>query len=317
MREACLFCEGKIFPYALGVRDHRRIASKDHDFFQCQICGSLRLAPLPRRNDLAQSYPVEYQFTKESKNWLRKLWNGLEWKLFYQPILGLSVKSATLETGVFSGRVLDIGCGSGLRLLQFANAGFEPEGMDFSSPNLLYAKEVLGLKVSEGDLEEADLPINRYHLLTAYFVLEHLLDPGSLVEKVRNTLGSKGWAIFAVPLSDSWVCALFRGHWDQIREAPRHISIPSSRGMSVLLERSGFKKIKSKPASTLELAGDVALTLWPRGSFFMTTGRWAFLKILDRMIVALLTLVGIPLVVLLRTLGIKQGLTVFFAQKGE
>ncbi len=118
-----------------------------------------------------------------------------------------------------------------------------------------------------------------------------------------------------VPLSDSWVCALFRHHWDQIREAPRHISIPSSQGMPLLLERSGFKNIRSKPASILQLAGDIAFTLWTRGNFFMTTGKWAFLKILDRMIVGFLTILGIPLVALLKTLGVKQVLTVFLAQK--
>ncbi len=47
----------------------------------------------------------------------------------------------------------------------------------------------------------------------------------------------------------------------------------------------------------------------------MTTGKWAFLKILDRMIVGFLTILGIPLVALLKTLGVKQVLTVFLAQK--
>jgi len=317
MKETCSFCGAdEMYPYALGVRDHLRIAHQKHDFYSCKKCGSLRLVPLPTAEYLAKVYPQECHFHRDSGSWLRKLYNQLEWTLFYQPVLRFSNHLIMKETGILSGRVLDVGCGNGLRLLQFSKEGFEVEGVDFAPVNVQYARDVLGLKAWEANIEETDLPLNRYHLLIVYWVIEHLREPVELVRKAQNSLSPNGWAIFAVPLADSWVSSIFRKIWGQIREAPRHIGIPSSRGMSILLERCGFINIKFKPASTLELAGDVALTIWPRGNFFMTTGRWAFLKILDRMILALLTLAGIPLVVLLRTLGIKQGLTVFLAQKG-
>lgn len=316
MKEICLFCgDEEILPYALGIKDHRGIAEKRHDFFRCKKCGSLRLVPLPRKEYLEKCYPKEYQFKKESGSWLRKLWNHLEWQLFYQPILRFFSKLIARETNILSGRVLDLGCGNGLRLLQFSKAGYETEGLDFASETIYYARDVLGLNVREANLEETELPVGRYHLLIVYCVLEHLFKPMELVRKARSSLISKGWALFAVPLADSWMSFLFGTFWVQIREAPRHIGIPTLRGMFSLLEKNGFKNIKTKPVSTLELAGDVALTLWPRGNYSMTTGRWAFLKILDRILVGLLTLLAIPLVYCLKTIGVKQGLAVFFAQR--
>lgn len=318
MKETCLFCGAdEIFPYILGVRDHLRIAPQKHNFFRCKKCDSLRLVPLPTKEYLEKNYPLECHFHKDSGSWLRKLYNHFEWKLFYHPVLQFSNNLIIKETKIFSGRVLDVGCGNGLRLLQFSKAGYEAEGIDFASVNVQYARDVLGLNVWKANIEETDFPLHRYHLLVVYWVLEHLGKPMELVSKAKNSLIPNGWVIFAVPLADSWVSSIFQDFWGQIREAPRHICIPSSKGMFILLEKNGFKNIKAKPASTLELAGDMALTLWPRGNFFRTTGRWAILKILDRMVVGLLTLLGIPLVVLLKTLRVKQGLTVFFAQKGE
>jgi len=311
-----MFCGGEeIHPYALGVRDHLRIAQESHSFFRCRQCGSLRLVPLPTKEYLAKCYPQECHFNKESGSPLRKLWNQLEWQLFYQPILRLSTKRIAKETGVRSGKVLDLGCGNGLRLFQFSKAGYEAEGLDLAPVNIQYARDVLHLNVWEADVEESDLPASRYNLVMVYWVLEHLSKPGELVQKVGNSLIPGGWAILGVPLSDSWVSSLFRSFWGQIREAPRHMVIPSSSGMFRILENNGFQNIKSRPVSPLELAGDVALTLWARGNFFMTTGRWAFLKILDRIVVGLLTVLAIPPVYFLKTIGIKQGLAVFFAQK--
>ncbi len=313
MKETCLFCGSEdIYPYLSGVMDRLGIAPQGNDFFKCENCGSLRLVPLPSKETLAKCYPEEYQFHKESGGWLRKIWNRLEWRLFYQPVMHFSAKLIAQETKIFSGRILDIGCGNGLRLLQFAKSGYEAEGVDFA--NIQYARDVLGLTVWAADIEDSDLPLNRYHLIMAYWVLEHLLKPAEFVKKVRRSLISKGWAILEIPLADSWISLLFRGLWASIREAPRHIGIPTFKGMSILLEKNGFKNIKLKSASTLELAADVALTLWPRGNYFMTTGRWAWLKILDRIIVGLLTLLAYPLVALLKSFGVKQGMVIFLAQ---
>ncbi len=315
MNAFCLYCGGnELVPYALGIRDHLRIAPRKHDSFKCTQCGSLRLVPLPEKEYLENSYPKECYFNKESGNWLRKLWNRFEWRLFYEPVLRFSTKLMIRETKILSGRVLDVGCGNGLRLLRFSDAGYETEGIDFASMNVQYAREVLGLTVWEANVEEAELPVSRYHLVMAYWMMEHLLKPIELTRKVRNSLIKNGWAIFAVPLADSWVSMLFREHWGQIREAPRHISIPTTKGMFRLLGTNGFENIKSKPVSALELAGDVALTLWPRGNFFMP-GKWAFLKILDRALVGLLTLLFLSPVYLLKKIGIQQGLAVFIAQK--
>ena len=320
MKETCLFCEGQeILPYVLDVRDHRRITQDRFDFFKCTRCGSLRLFPLPAKEYLQKSYPPEYQFSlnQESKRCLKKWWTELEWRLFYRPALRFFTRLTASETHTFSGRALDLGCGNALRLRQFAQEGYEIEGVDFASESLHYARNVLGLNVKEANIEEIELPANRYQLLIVYCVLEHLLKPIKLVNQVRVGLIPKGWAVFAVPLADSWISLLFQSFWVQIREAPRHIGIPSSQGMYFLLRRNGFKNIKTKPVSSLELAADVALTLWSRGNYYSTTGRWSFLRIFDRILVGILTLLSFPVVYFLKTLRFKQGLTIFFAQKGD
>lgn len=314
--ETCFYCQAQgLIPFFKGVKDHRGLAEQRHDFYRCSSCGSIRLVPLPSEPEVIKSYPQEYCFKKESSSGLRGIWNSVEWAVFYLWVFRISVKLIAGETEIYSGRVLDLGCGSGLRLQQFNNAGYETEGVDMAPGDVRYATEVLGLKVWQADLVETPLPQNRYDLIMAYWVLEHLSEPVRLIQKIRDSLTPSGWAIIAVPLADSWICRLFRGSWCQIKEAPRHLSIPTVKGMIQSLEKNGLKYIRIKPVSTYELAGDIALTLWPRGLYATTMRKGASCRILDRVWVGTLTLMAMPIVTILKIFRVKQGLTVFFAQK--
>jgi len=316
MKEKCLFCgSSDLILYYPEIPDRLHMSSKYSDFFRCKKCGSLQLIPLPTEKELKNLYPKSYAFKKEIGSKIRKIWNNFEWQIFYKPVFASCVKIISKETGVYKGLVIDIGCGSGLRLQQFRQKGYEVEGIDFSQEDINYAENVLGLKVWQANIEEDSLPVDYYNLIVTYWLLEHLKTPIEFVMKAKKSLIKDGWIAFAVPLTDSWLSRLFRSHWSSIREAPRHICIPTSKGMFTLLKNNGFINIKARPVTTLELAIDVALTIWPKGNFVLTQGKRSTLKIIDRIIVAIIACLFFPLTWILKKIGIKQSLTIFLARR--
>ncbi|MCM8769222.1 MAG: class I SAM-dependent methyltransferase [Candidatus Omnitrophica bacterium] len=309
----CLFCgHEKLVRRYSGIYDRLHMSQARYEIWQCCLCRSFRVHPLPSPEEIPSLYPEAYAFKKQIGHKFRQLWNNLEWQIFYSPVLGSCVKLISQETGLKKGKILDVGCGSGLRLLKFRQAGFEPEGIDFSEEDVKYVKERLGLKVRAADVEKEDLPPAEYDLIIAYWLLEHVREPEVLVRKTYAALKPGGWVALGIPLADSLVASLFSGRWSQVKEAPRHLGIPSRKGMKILLAKVGFSSISYQPVSSLELAVDIALSLWPAGNFVLTQKKWG---VLHRLFTGWLTLLSLPPIALIKTLSFPQSLTVFFGQK--
>jgi len=311
----CLFCGGETLTLRYrGIPDRLKVSKKSRRILQCSICGSLQPEPVPSASEIPSLYPEGYSFKENIGGKTRGIWNILEWQIFYAPVLRCCVELVKKVTGINRGKLLDIGCGSGLRILQFKLSGFTVYGCDFSETDIAYAKQK-GLSVTRVNIEEEELTGGPYDVVIAYWLVEHLREPSALVHKIYRILNPGGWVVLGIPLSDSLVARLFGGRWSSVREIPRHIGIPSRKGMSIILKKAGFQKICYQPVSSLELAGDLALTLWPRGNFVLTQKKHFLIGITDRVFTGFLTLLCLPLVFVLRTIGIPQSLSVYFAQK--
>ncbi len=82
-----------------------------------------------------------------------------------------------------SGKVLDVGCGTGRFLSSMPSAGYELKGIDISAGMLEEARE-RGLDVVEGSSGDMPFDDDSFDLVVTFAVLHHLIDP----ELVRATL---------------------------------------------------------------------------------------------------------------------------------
>jgi len=97
-------------------------------------------------------------------------------------------------------RVLEIGCGYGHLLKEFADAGAEVEGLEPDSEKVRFARERLGLSgVEQGFLGEAALGGASYDLVLMSHVLEHLADPVRGLTQLRDLLRPGGRLFLEVP----------------------------------------------------------------------------------------------------------------------
>ena len=272
----CLYCgAGGGTPLYRRVRDHFGIAPGTYDFVRCASCGSASLDPVPDADALARYYPREYTFRALSAadSRTRRALRGLEWRLFYRPQYRGRLRSIRRLTGLSSGRVLEVGCGSGTFLAMVAQAGFDVAGVDISADDTKFARETYGLDVTEGDLAAVAARSERYDAVFLFYLLEHVPDPVAVTRQAHAMLRPGGVVVAAVPVLDSAQARMFGARWSQVTEAPRHVTLPSRRGLETMLRGAGFGDVRFAAMPLLDLAGVIVMSVLPGAATPRAYGR--------------------------------------------
>ena len=87
---------------------------------------------------------------------------------------------------------------------------------------------------------------NRFQIILAFNIIEHVQDPEEFINKMYNSLDSGGIAIIQTPNWNSLDTKLFKNHYWGGLHAPRHFYIFSKRSLRRAVEKSGFKVVKHK-----------------------------------------------------------------------
>lgn len=142
-------------------------------------------------------------------------------------------------------KIIDIGCGEGHFLNLAKREGFEVIGIDFNLKAIEVAKEKFGIeKVYPFTLEEfiENFPYERFDVVCAFQLIEHLEDPIDFVFKLKKILNNGGFFIFSLP-SDKRISVILkrREGWDY---PPHHLTRWNNRSIKFLADKTGFEIIK-------------------------------------------------------------------------
>jgi ubiquinone/menaquinone biosynthesis C-methylase UbiE len=99
--------------------------------------------------------------------------------------------------------VIDVGCGDGVALDWFKAKGFtDVEGIDGNPRKLEIAKKS-GFKTYEGNIHEISTIVNRkYDIIYCSHVLEHMIEPGVVLDEFKKILNENGTMFIIVPYPD-------------------------------------------------------------------------------------------------------------------
>ncbi|MCU0726292.1 MAG: class I SAM-dependent methyltransferase [Planctomycetes bacterium] len=148
---------------------------------------------------------------------------------------------STFEPWRRTGRLLDVGCGSGFFVAEARAAGFEAEGTEVSAAAVEFAWG-RGLPVHLGTLSRAGLPAGTFDVITLFEVVEHLPDPGGLVAEAAALLRPGGLLYLTTPNYGGLTRRLLGPAWSVI--APEHVSLFTPRSLRILLRRAGLAPVR-------------------------------------------------------------------------
>src|SRR5262249_58923543 len=106
---------------------------------------------------------------------------------------------AALERTRPPGKILDVGCGTGLFLSVAQRRGWRPVGVDGSVDATRFARERFGIEVTTGDFAAAFASGERFDAVTMWDVIEHSRDPVGLLRAARGCLAPGGVLGLATP----------------------------------------------------------------------------------------------------------------------
>ena len=138
-----------------------------------------------------------------------------------------------------SGRLLDVGAGSGILLAEAQRLGYSPDGIEPSGPLSSQAR-ALDLPVRHGVL-----PIEEWRgafdIATVIDVIEHVGDPVGLLRQVHATLRPDGLLVVVTPDVASVMARLLGWKWWHYRIA--HIGYFNHATLARALIAAGFEPI--------------------------------------------------------------------------
>ena len=153
-------------------------------------------------------------------------------------------------------RLLDIGCGCGYFLDVARDMGWAASGSDISSAAVKHAKDVLGLDVFCGKINDAEYPDNIFDVVTMWDVIEHVDHPRAIINEINRILKPGGLLVIETPNANSLIHRIahiiYRMSFGKISYflekiyIPSHLYYFSKMTMGSMLQNSGFSIEKSK-----------------------------------------------------------------------
>jgi SAM-dependent methyltransferase len=200
-------------------------------YLQCCACGLVSLYPRPDQADLIKDYDTYLPDQKEKI---------AQWDRMMSRIVRRSADLIEIRVAR-KAKILDIGCGYGFFLGEMQQRGWQVEGIEISATGRTYAHKTWNIPVQAEPLEALSFPDNHFDVVTLFYVIEHLLDPLSLLREARRILKPGGLILLRWPHTAPMLKALgpFVKNYDYFH-TPFHLYDFSPSTIVKLLEQAGF-----------------------------------------------------------------------------
>jgi len=250
-RVACDLCESTEARLVYRVRDTNYGTSGEFNIVQCNVCQLVYLNPRPESSRYLEIYP---EATYDP-------FRALEHKA--RSNVTQCTRARRLTQMIGTGRVLDVGCGTGLFLQAMRAEGWGCVGVEPSPRASEFARTHLQLDVRQGTIFDVDVA-QAFDLITFWDVLEHTPSPRAVLLRAHRLLISRGYLAISLPNWDSIERRIFGAEWIAF-DAPRHFYHFAPATMRRQLALCGFQ---------IQLLGARAPVMSLASNLLRWGGRW-------------------------------------------
>jgi len=237
---SCSLCNGPVSLVYDGLYDTRFGMERLYSVYECGRCRCGQLIPPIGIGELKDLYQQYYNFPGKGGAAYERIRSSFLNSLFYRLWLHIDGDlSFHLEKG--AGRLLDIGCNEGRGLRIYRDNGFTVEGLEVNERAAALAAEQ-GFAVHTTPLEDFS-PEEHYDVVVLSNVLEHSLDPQSMLARIGRLLKPGGQLWISCPNNRSWLRHLFGRKWIHWH-VPFHRFHFTRSALEGLLSAQGFNVTK-------------------------------------------------------------------------
>ena len=240
----CPACCGHDVSFYQDVFDDRYGHPGLFKLMRCSDCGLLMTRPSLTESDLADLYGTYYprknisseQVTAQAAK-VRQAFSGVRrW------LKGVD------NQGQYSARpgekMLDVGCGSGLSLLEAKAMGVEAWGIE-ADPNAQRFADQLGLRIHQGGLQDVPFAGVSFDLVILNQVIEHIPEPDKALQIIQQRLATDGRVVLVFPNVNSLWCRLSGLRWINWH-IPYHLHHFTLKTFTRMAERCGYRIVRSR-----------------------------------------------------------------------
>ncbi len=157
--------------------------------YRCRSCTQVYLWPLISENEVREMFTRLYT---DGEGSVPELKTYYEYTYIDEPsnplVQAYEVWLGQLERFKKTGRLLDVGCGTGLFLAVARRRGWETYGIDDCIEATEHARNHFGLEVLDGDFHEIAERGERFDAITMWDIIEHARDPVGLLTSAKDLL---------------------------------------------------------------------------------------------------------------------------------
>jgi 2-polyprenyl-3-methyl-5-hydroxy-6-metoxy-1,4-benzoquinol methylase len=238
LHQHCIACGSQMQTFIESISDDRYGCPGVYSIDRCVSCGHMSTAPRLTEEDLPALYSNYYPRREIDFDALEK-----EAALVEKPFAKLRRWVAgTDNQGHYLAKpgqkVLDIGCGSCLSLLEMSKLGVECWGVE-ADPNVRTIADKYALRVHIGNIYDVPFADQKFDLIVLNQVIEHVPDPRAMLGALKDRLTKGGRVILAFPNTGSLHRKLWKGRWINWH-IPYHQNHFNRTSFTLLARKSGY-----------------------------------------------------------------------------
>lgn len=227
MNLSCPVCAGSLSPdgHVFGA----------YPLFRCREC-TLRCAP--DAFDTAVDYEAIYQSSEYVATQVAAVQTLDAASFVHHPTYKAFFDRLRPSPGL---TLLDLGCGAGRFCLAAHRLGWRVTGADVSAKALEIARQCMPFPLVHARADDLLRAPERYDVVTAFEVLEHLSQPLELLSQMRELAAPSGRVFCTVP---NWDCEPVQTATRPDWLPPVHVCFFTQKALAALGARARFSKLK-------------------------------------------------------------------------
>ncbi len=242
------FCE-VLCPACMTKNNDVELTKHGFSYVECSKCKMLYVSPRPTAEILSEFYPnsKQYQFFND---YIFPASAEVRRKRIFVPRVKKVLEYCD-KYGIEKGKLIEIGTGYGIFCEEIVKTGlFEDIVGVEASDSLAQTCAGNGYRLYNGLLEDLVIP-EKFNVVVAFEVLEHIFNPQSFLEKIFGLMCNNSVLMLTFPAWGGFDTSILREHSSSIDH--EHLNYFNEKSISLLLHSVGFEVLEISTPGELDV----------------------------------------------------------------